>query len=476
MPNAENFIAVDWRSGGDKCYFFFKDRHEYYRFDNDANHLSPDYPKPVSQEHWGELHQHLKNFRFGFATDKITTMTSGETNAAVLWLFYYDGTTPMFCEYDQSVDRARGVHTVAGSIWASLLPYFDRIIAGTWWERPDRSSGRSRFRFLLNDGNALDLNWHTRKINLHPIDEDTWPGLAPYKDRMITAVQMYSDTGDSLYYIFLTNQEYLKYNISNNRLMVGAISVYGAKRWPGLFEERELEDFVAVDWRSGKDRYYFFFKKNNTYSRFDIGDNRIAEGFPSAITFDNWHDFHPHAKNLRFGFTTTHIMKEQGDPFDQDFLWLFYYDSHTPMVCQYDQDTDTVRKITTVEKSYWKVLLPHFHNIITGTWWGNLGHLIGKATPFRFLMKNGESLQVEFHLPNKPRLRVDPINNTTWPGLEPYKHRIITAVQNDRTLIDSLYYIFLTHNEYLIYDMPDNRLIDGPLKINDFTWPGLLQH
>ena len=29
MPEAENFIAVDWRSGKDKCYFFFKDSNTY---------------------------------------------------------------------------------------------------------------------------------------------------------------------------------------------------------------------------------------------------------------------------------------------------------------------------------------------------------------------------------------------------------------------------------------------------------------
>ncbi len=68
MPKPNNFVAVDWRSGKDKCYFFFKDTHTYTQFDNNDDQVPPGYPKPISSSAWGDFHQHAKNLRFGFAT------------------------------------------------------------------------------------------------------------------------------------------------------------------------------------------------------------------------------------------------------------------------------------------------------------------------------------------------------------------------------------------------------------------------
>lgn len=90
-----------------------------------------------------------------------------------------------------------------------------------------------------------------------------------------------------------------------------------------------LKNFVAVDWRAGKDRIYFFFKDTNQYSRFDLGDNKVAEGHPKEIKASNWGDFHLHAKNLRFGFTTTGFPSILSPldftigEIDLDIAWLF---------------------------------------------------------------------------------------------------------------------------------------------------------
>ncbi|CAI8917000.1 T9SS C-terminal target domain-containing protein [Pseudomonas sp. IT-P253] len=236
MPEAENFIAVDWRSGKDKCYFFFKDSNTYSRYDNNDDLVPEDYPKPINSSSWGDFHQHAKNLRFGFATSRHITANRVELDPDILWLFYYEGDTPMFCEYDQDVDSIRGLHTVAGSIWAPLLPYFDRIVAGTWWKKPHKFNLSNKYRFLLNDGNGLDLNWNTREVTLHTINDDSWPGLKPYKYRITTAVQMNADFGDSYYFIFLTGKQYLKYNIDKNELAVGPRACNN-KNWPGLFME-----------------------------------------------------------------------------------------------------------------------------------------------------------------------------------------------------------------------------------------------
>jgi len=235
-----------------------------------------------------------------------------------------------------------------------------------------------------------------------------------------------------------------------------------------------LKNFVAVDWRAGQDRFYFFFKDSNTYSLFHIGDHATPDEYPTAVNYDNWHDFHKHVKHLRFGFTTRHLEPEKTDNMDQDELWLFYDDGDTPMVCKYDQDEDKVRYHRTVRGSKWHDILPYFKNIIAGTWWEN--PVFGFNT-YRFLMDNGQSLSVNFAARQSLdyRVKVEPINDRTWPGLAPYKHRIITAAQNDRTLSDSHFYIFLTDNEYITYNIPKNEIVSGPSTIDESSWPGLLR-
>lgn len=238
------------------------------------------------------------------------------------------------------------------------------------------------------------------------------------------------------------------------------------------------QNFVAVDWRAGKDRIYFFYKESNTYSRFDIGDNAVPDGYPTPINFDNWHNFHEDAKSLRFGFTTTDFDTD-GLGFDKDILWLFYYDDQIPMVCKYDQDTDKVIDHNFVSRSVWSDLHPYFDRIVAGTLWHSYA-----AVKFRFLMNDGNSLLLKWNGHQRPpafndgmyEFELQTINERTWPGLAPYKHRIITAAQNDRTFADSYFYIFLTDNEYITYNIEENKVQYGPRKVDNDTWPGLITH
>jgi hypothetical protein len=255
-----------------------------------------------------------------------------------------------------------------------------------------------------------------------------------------------------------------------------------------------LENLVAIDWRSGKDKFYFFYTNTNTYSRFDIDDNKVADGYPKAVK-GRWSTFEGHVKNLRFGFTTTALTLDRPmDHSDLDILWLFYYEQDIPMVCAYNQDTDNVIHARPVNETKWKLLLPYFDRIITGTWWQ-----VNRSSLFRFILNDGNSLYLDWdETPQNPQidyledkyddnlfnpvatpiqtLRLDPITEITWPGLAAYKDRIITGVQKDRTFADNYYYVFLTNNQYLIYNIPKNTLESGPHSVNEGSWPGLLRH
>jgi hypothetical protein len=222
----------------------------------------------------------------------------------------------------------------------------------------------------------------------------------------------------------------------------------------------QLKNFVAIDWRSGKDGIHFFFKDINKYSRYSNEDEKIPEGYPSAISQGNWGDFHSHAKNLRFGFTTTSLSYDIGGV-DSDASWLFFYVGEIPTVCRYDQDADTVSYIKPLKDSIWAPLLPYFDRIVAGTWWD----VTGKKFIFKFIMNDGNHLSFDY--------AKNQISITYWPGLERYTNRIITGVQKDRTFADNYFYVFLTNNQYLIYNLQLNRLQSGPHAVNDKTWPGL---
>ena len=227
-----------------------------------------------------------------------------------------------------------------------------------------------------------------------------------------------------------------------------------------------LKNFVAVDWRAGKDKIYFFFKDSNTYSRFDLGENKVDEGYPAEITADNWGSFHAHVKDLRFGFTVTGVggYPNGGD----DILWLFYYANGTPMVCKYDQDYDKVTGTYRLEDSLWHSLLPYFDRIVAGTWWEIFGH----KYLFKFLTNDGHYINFNY---TTQKTSITPITSGSWPGLDLYKNQIITAVQNDAPLFNSYFYIFLTNNRYIRYNINDNRAETGPTRVDDDSWPGLIQ-
>ncbi|VVN10392.1 hypothetical protein [Pseudomonas fluorescens] len=224
-----------------------------------------------------------------------------------------------------------------------------------------------------------------------------------------------------------------------------------------------LTNFVAVDWRSGPDRIYFFFKDSDTYSRFDIGDNKVSANYP-ALVGGNWDSFGPHAKDLRFGLTTTSFGWNTSS--DEDIAWLFFYQGTTPVVCKYNQDEDKVDAFYKVADSIWKPILPYFDKIIAGTWF----QLTGQPFLFRFILNDGHYLSFNY---KAKTLTYKSFGDYQLGALKPYKDRIITAAQNDRTFADSYWYIFLTDNQYLTYNIQSDRLVSGPQTINDQNWPGL---
>lgn len=225
-----------------------------------------------------------------------------------------------------------------------------------------------------------------------------------------------------------------------------------------------LQNFVAVDWRNGPDRIYFFFKDTGTYSRFNLGDNEVPKNYPLAVG-SNWADFGKHVKELCFGFNTSGVAWDASA--DSDMLWLFYNEGSTPMVCKYRQMDDNVYFKKPVEQTVWAPIKPHFEKIVGVMWYEKAET---KHT-YWMLMNDGNYL---IYNPWSGKIKIKPLKDSIWRGLEKYKDRMITAALNDHPTFNTFFYIFLTNNEYLRYDINGGTISD-PIPVNEASWPGLVQ-
>ncbi|WP_085683383.1 MULTISPECIES: hypothetical protein [unclassified Pseudomonas] len=222
----------------------------------------------------------------------------------------------------------------------------------------------------------------------------------------------------------------------------------------------KMDNFIAVDWRAGPDRIFFYFKESNTYSRFSIGANKADSDYPKPVR-GNWGDHVISAADVRFGFTTESPSWNN----NTDHLWLFYYKNETPWVCQFLQQTDSVVSNASVANSEWSALLPYFDNIV-----GVMHQSYSSTTnDFWILLNNGNYLSYDAYTKT---LKTHPLKNSNWAKLEPYSHRMLTAVTNDYPTFDRHFYVFLSDNEYLRYEH-ESKKVYGPIKTDDESWPGL---
>ncbi|MNE78410.1 hypothetical protein D3C80_1748160 [compost metagenome] len=90
---------------------------------------------------------------------------------------------------------------------------------------------------------------------------------------------------------------------------------------------------------------------------------------------------------------------------------------------------------------------------------------------FHILLNDGNYLTYSPWLKKAPKLK--PLKDSIWGKLEQYRGRMITAALNDYPLLDTFFYIFLTNNEYLRFDV-NKRSISDPIAIDEESWPGLI--
>lgn len=227
MPNIKNCVAVDWRYAKDRCFFFFKDTNQFSRFNNGDDNVPAGYPATITASNWSTFHDKVKDLRFGF------NFNAKSVGPEMLLLFYDNAGTPALCRYHEENDTVAGYENLKDTKWKELVPYFYKILFGAWWSESNFFGGDDILLFVMNDGNYLRFNHTQNTLQIKPINNDTWPGVAPYKNEIVTAVQFNNSPSNDMLYIFLTENRYIKYNIDKDK-PEGGLRAVDEVSWPGL--------------------------------------------------------------------------------------------------------------------------------------------------------------------------------------------------------------------------------------------------
>lgn len=224
-----------------------------------------------------------------------------------------------------------------------------------------------------------------------------------------------------------------------------------------------MDNFVSIDWRNGPDRIFFFFKGTDMFASFSLGDSRLEKHHPILIK-GHWGDFEQHVDDLRFGFTVP--SPDWHSAGGGDMVWFFYYDGETPMACKFSQITSSVVFKKKLSDTDWWPLGNFFHKIV--------GVMLDEKADVKHtywvLLNDGRYFKYNPGIPRK--VKVLSMANSEWSFLEKYKDRIVTTALNNYPVFDTYFYIFLTDEEYLRFDLK-TRKASGPHPIDEETWPGL---
>ena len=189
---------------------------------------------------------------------------------------YFFRTDNQYVRYSRTWDEADSGYPkpINNSNWPGLEPYKDKIIAG--FKRYDRYA-----YLFLSDGYYLkyDLN-ADELLNGYPllVNNQLWPGLEEYRDLISAALRV---EGDHVYF-FLSDGRHLLHNLATMTTEAG-YPKSTKDHWPGVGDY--ADDIVAaIRW----DEKVYFFLKNNQYLRYDLNNKSVDSGYPAAVDDNSW--------------------------------------------------------------------------------------------------------------------------------------------------------------------------------------------
>jgi len=189
----------------------------------------------------------------------------------------------MILKFIQRLLLAAACLMASGHGGANAAPY---ITAAIHWPN-------GKAQFFLNDGNYLRFDIPSNRVDAgypKPINDNTWPGMGRYA-RQISAA--FNGPGGKAFF-FLSSGHYLRYDIAADRVDPGYPKLVDDNSWPGL-ERYRTTLFGALNWKGNRVQ---LFLSDGSYLRYDLTQNRVEEGYPKPINNQTWPGLQPYAAHL----------------------------------------------------------------------------------------------------------------------------------------------------------------------------------
>jgi hypothetical protein len=159
------------------------------------------------------------------------------------------------------------------------------IISADHQNKPDIGASIARRwfdpYFFLSNGQYVRYSIQQDKIDPgypKPIDDATWPGC--YSGALASALNW----KDGKIEFFLTNGQYIRYDVANDHADRDYPKDITQDTWPGLENYKSLLA-GAFNRENGK---AYIFLKDGRYIRYDINADRADAGYPKAIDEQTW--------------------------------------------------------------------------------------------------------------------------------------------------------------------------------------------
>ncbi len=162
-------------------------------------------------------------------------------------------------KYNKQTDHAFAMEKISDLSWPGLSSYAQHITAALNWSE-------TRALMFLDNGKFLTIDKAGKKVlAVTAINEQNWPGLERYADRISAAI----DWSDITAFIILNNGQYLFIDKQKKRIL--HIANLDNQATPGL--EYFAKNISAIAGWSPKDAYIFL--QDGHYLKFDRSKYRV---------------------------------------------------------------------------------------------------------------------------------------------------------------------------------------------------------
>ena len=151
--------------------------------------------------------------------------------------------------------------------------------------------------FISYDNIGVERFVYPHNPQRRKMTNETWPELGDYAELIRFA--LYNPQLEDSFYLILSNNCYLRYNMDYRQIDIQPQAINDSN-WNGLASY--LSQIKFAFYSPELSGIYYFFLTNNDYIRFSITQNKVIDVEPLKITDETWYGLEIYADSIINGF------------------------------------------------------------------------------------------------------------------------------------------------------------------------------